>query len=80
MIKQNKQKMNKKDHQPISDVFPCDTRSSFFFHQTELNEDQFVQIYQSPGQEKLKKKRLSLRHAEADVSSTVGRGTRWSER
>ena len=39
------------------------------------NENQFV-----PRQEKLKKTRLSLRHAEVDVSLTAGRGTRWSER
>lgn len=57
-------------HQPILDVDDDDTRCPFF-----RNENQFV-----PRQEKLKKTRLSLRHAEVDVSLTAGRGTRWSER
>lgn len=57
-------------HQPILDVDDDDTRCPFF-----RNENQFV-----PRQEKLKKTRLSLRHAEVDMSLTAGRGTRWSER
>jgi len=53
----------------------------FFFHQTELlSENQFVHIHQRRGEEKCKRNSLCLRHAEADVSSTAGRGPRWSER
>lgn len=65
----------------MPDAPPQDMICLFFFNQTELLiEDQFVHIYQRPRQEKLKKKRLSLRQAEADMSLTAGRGTRWSER